>query len=91
MLDHVAAVIAERDAMIEALSTLAVTVWPSEANFILFRPLTRDARAVWDALLMHSVLVRDCSTWRGLDGCLRVTVGTATENARFLDALKEVL
>jgi len=35
------------------------------------------------------VLVRDCSTWPGLDGCLRVTVGTPEENDRFLAALRQ--
>jgi histidinol-phosphate aminotransferase len=35
--------------------------------------------------------VRDCSTWPGLDGCLRVTIGTPEENGAFLSALGEVL
>ncbi len=35
-----------------------------------------------------SVLVRDCSSWPGLDNCLRVTVGTPEENDRFLAALR---
>jgi histidinol-phosphate aminotransferase len=35
--------------------------------------------------------VRDCSTWPGLSGCLRVTVGTPDDNDRFLAALSEVL
>jgi histidinol-phosphate aminotransferase len=37
------------------------------------------------------VLVRDCSSWDGLGGCLRVTVGTPTENDRFLKALGHCL
>ena len=63
--------------------------WPSDANFILFRPTGRPATEVWQDLLAASVLVRDCSTWPGLDGCLRVTVGTPEENDRFLTALRE--
>ena len=43
-----------------------------------------------DELVERSVLVRDCSTWRSLDGCLRVTIGTPEENDRFLEALKEI-
>ena len=35
----------------------------------------RQAATVWEDLLAASVLVRDCSDWPGLDGCLRVTVG----------------
>ena len=37
------------------------------------------------------MLVRDCSGWPRLGGCLRVTIGTPTENDRFLRALGEVL
>ena len=46
---------------------------------------------VWTDLLDRSVLVRDCSEWPGLAGCLRVTVGLPEENDRFLAALTESL
>jgi histidinol-phosphate aminotransferase len=77
----------ERGRMAARLRDLPVETWPSDANFILFRPLARSARQVWEDLLASSVLVRDCSTWPGLDECLRVTVGTPAENDRFLSAL----
>jgi hypothetical protein len=48
-------------------------------------------RALWQALLDQSVLVRDCSSWDGLTDCLRVTVGTPAENDRFLAALQTAL
>ena len=35
----------------------------------------------------RSVLVRNCASWSGLDDCLRVTLGTASENDAFLAAL----
>jgi histidinol-phosphate aminotransferase len=41
--------------------------------------------------LQHDVLVRDCSGWPRLTDCLRVTIGTPTENDAFLVALAEVL
>ena len=50
-----------------------------------------EARQVWNDLLDASVLVRDCSGWPGLEGCLRVTVGLPPENDRFLAALSESL
>jgi histidinol-phosphate aminotransferase len=46
---------------------------------------------VWQGLVDRSVLVRNCSSWPRLAGCLRVTVGTPPENDRFLTALAEVL
>jgi histidinol-phosphate aminotransferase len=81
----------ERGRIAAALAELPVQTWPSDANFILFRPADRGAREVWTRLLDASVLVRDCSEWPGLAGCLRVTVGLPEENDRFLAALSESL
>lgn len=81
----------ERGRIAAGLATLPVDTWPSDANFLLFRPTTKDARQVWQDLLDRSVLVRDCSGWPGLTGCLRVTVGLPGENDRFLAALNESL
>jgi histidinol-phosphate aminotransferase len=58
---------------------------------VLWRPLHRSGRDVWQGLVQRSVLVRDTSSWPGLEGCLRTTVGTPAENDRFLSALAEVL
>jgi histidinol-phosphate aminotransferase len=81
----------ERGRLVARLQELPVDVWPSGANFVLFRPRERDGAAVWRALLERSVLVRDCSSWPRLDGCLRVTIGTAAEDDAFLAALEETL
>jgi histidinol-phosphate aminotransferase len=45
---------------------------------------------VWQGLLDRGILVRDCSGWPGLAGCLRVTVGTDAENSAFLRAMAEL-
>lgn len=81
----------ERGRVDAALRDLPVEVWPSAANFILFRPTTAAADDVWQQLVDRSVLVRNCSGWPGLDGCLRVTIGTPDDDDRFLTALREVL
>jgi histidinol-phosphate aminotransferase len=88
---RVAAIVAERERVSEALGRLAVDVFPSGANFVLFRPRPLDGLAVWKGLVERSVLVRDCSAWPRLSGCLRVTIGTPEENDTFLAALGEVL
>ncbi len=88
---RVGALVRERERLVAALGALPVDVWPSGANFVLFRPRERDGHEVWQGLLDRSVLVRDCASWPGLDGCLRVTVGTPDENRAFLAALAEVL
>lgn len=81
----------ERERIASALLRLPVETWPSEANFLLFRPVARPGADVWQALVERSILVRDCTSWPRLAGCLRVTVGTPLENDRFLTALAEVL
>jgi histidinol-phosphate aminotransferase len=88
---RVARITEERGRLAAALTDLPVDTWPSDANFILFRPRDRDADEVWRSLLERSVLIRNCANWDGLRGCLRVTVGTTEENDRFLNALKESL
>jgi len=81
----------ERDRLYEALEADGrLSVWPSAANFILFRPAA-DGHRVWERLLERGVLVRDCSSWDRLAGCLRVTVGTPEENSTFLEALDSAL
>jgi histidinol-phosphate aminotransferase len=91
MEQRVAMIVAERGRLLDGLQRLGMTTWPSQANFVLWRPERRSAAEVWRGLLDHSVLVRDCSGWPRLAGCLRVTVGTPGENDRFLLALSEVL
>jgi histidinol-phosphate aminotransferase len=88
---RVGLIVRERHRLLAALARLPVTAWPSQANFILFRPDHRKGSEVWQGLLDRSVLVRDTSSWPRLTECLRVTVGTTEENDAFLSALTEVL
>ena len=88
---RVAGLVEERGRLVAALAELPLDQWPSGANFVLIRPRTVDGHDVWQALLDRSVLVRDCSTWPRLDGCLRITVGTREEDDALLAALAEVL
>lgn len=87
MEDRVSLIKSERSRIESTLSTLDIEVWPSGSNFILFRPRTANALDVWKALLASGILVRDCSSWARLEGCLRVTVGTPEENSAFLAAM----
>jgi histidinol-phosphate aminotransferase len=91
MESRVSTIVEERGRLVAGLSELPVDAWPSAANFILFRPQTKDGDKVWEELVERSVLVRNCASWPRLEGCLRVTVGTAEENDAFLAALGEVL
>jgi histidinol-phosphate aminotransferase len=86
---RVASLVEERGRIFAALAaTEGIEVWPSGANFLLFR-VDRDAHDLWKRLLAHDVLVRDFSSWPRVEGCLRVTIGTPAENDAFLGALQE--
>ena len=88
---RVSALVEERGRVAASLTDLGpagVEAFPSGANFILVRFHHHDAHEIWRRLLDAGVLVRDCSGWPRLDGCLRVTVGLPAENDRFLDALR---
>jgi histidinol-phosphate aminotransferase len=82
---------AQRDRIAEALGAVdGVTVFPSDANFVLFKPPAgRAAKDVWQALLERGVLIRDLTAV--VPEGLRVSAGTAEEVDRFLEAIGEVL
>lgn len=89
--DRTARIVRERDRVAEALRRLDVETVPSDANFLLIRLGDRNADVIWHRLVDRSVLVRNVSSWRGLSGCLRVTIGLRQENDAFLAALEASL
>ncbi len=64
-----------------------VTVYPSQANFLLVR--FRQAHAIRRHLLNRGIVVRDRSRLPRCEECLRITVGTEQENRRLIQALNE--
>jgi histidinol-phosphate aminotransferase len=87
---RVAELVEERGRMFETLAqTDGITVFPSGANFLLFR-VDADANFLWRDLLDRDILVRDFSSWPRVEGCLRVTVGTPDENDAFLTAIEKL-
>ena len=69
----------------------AVETFPSVTNFILFRVRGGDAAGTHARFLEQGVLIRDISNWPGCEGCLRVSIGTARENDRFIAAIPRAL
>ncbi|CAM5186033.1 Histidinol-phosphate aminotransferase OS=Castellaniella defragrans OX=75697 GN=hisC PE=3 SV=1 [Castellaniella defragrans] len=72
----------------EDLTKLGLDFVPSHTNFVLVR--VGDAARVNDALLHRGIIVRPV-VGDGLPEHLRVTIGLPAENARFLQALAEIL
>ena len=84
------AIIEERERMLQELARIpGLTVFPSDANYILVR--MRGAGEVWQKLYDRGILVRDFSSAPRLENCLRITVGTREENDRLLAALGEIM
>jgi histidinol-phosphate aminotransferase len=79
---------ADRALLGTALAALkGVTVFPSQANFILIR--VADADRTFQSLKEQKVLIKNLHP--GLRNCLRITVGTPDENRILLTALREAL
>lgn len=73
----------------EELRALGMDVIPSQASFLTFC-LDRSAAPVCRGLLGEGVIVRHLRSF-GMDRCVRVTIGTQSENSRFVSALGKVL
>jgi len=75
----------QRDRMVEVLTELGYTPWPSAANFVLFGGVS-DPEGLWQQLLDRGIIIRNLS----IPGHLRVSAGTAAETTAFLDAMREL-
>lgn len=78
----------DREALLAGLGEIpGVQPFPSEANMVLAR--VPDAARWFEGLKARGVLVKNVSTMSPLlSNCLRVTVGTAAENAQLLAAMR---
>jgi histidinol-phosphate aminotransferase len=81
----------ERGRLAAALDAIGgVQTYPSEANFILFR--VARATQVFEGLKQRGVLIKNLNGGHpALADCLRVTVGTPEEDARFIAALQDTI
>jgi histidinol-phosphate aminotransferase len=86
--DMIRVLVEQREWLKDALLHLPVTehIYPSDANFLLVK--TTHAREIYNYLLGKGIVLRDRSKTLLCDGCLRITVGTASENQQLINALK---
>lgn len=78
----------ERDRVIEAFKLLPVCeeVYPTDANFFLAR--MTDATGIYNYLVDNGIIVRNRTNVTLCHNCLRITIGTRSENAQLLGALR---
>ena len=86
--DQITTVLKERSRLIKAFKTydFIKKIHPSEANFILIK--VDDANKRYDELIKKGIVVRNRSSQLNCENCLRITVGTPSENAQLLTLLK---
>ncbi|WPE17850.1 histidinol-phosphate transaminase [Candidatus Thioglobus autotrophicus] len=84
---NAAIIIEQRQILSEALTNIeALQVYPSQANFILFK--APQAQALFDYLKANGILIKNLSSAPKLADCLRVTVGDHAQNQQFLQIVK---
>jgi histidinol-phosphate aminotransferase len=97
LLDHLDVLDAQAAALREERTQLArevaalpgMTVYPSAGNFLLVR--VPDAALAFETLLTSRVLIKNVGKMHPLlSNCVRLTVGTADENAQMIAALKKL-
>jgi histidinol-phosphate aminotransferase len=83
----------QRGVVLTALNAMeGIKVYPTAANFILFKTVSIAADQVFSKLKQQSILIKSLSPQGGLlANCLRVTIGSAEENQLFLNAMTDIL
>lgn len=79
----------ERSNMMKAFTQLPICekVYPSDANFFLAK--MTDAQAIYDYLVEKGIIVRNRTRIQLCHDCLRITIGTKSENIELLSALRQ--
>lgn len=78
----------ERTRLINAFRELpqCIGIYPTDANFFLAKMV--DAQGVYDYLVAKGIIVRNRTRVKLCDNCLRITIGTKSENNELLAALR---
>ena len=64
-------------------------VYPSDANFILVK--IQNARKLYEFLITKGIVIRDRSSVKLCEDCLRITIGNEKENTLLIDAIQDWL
>lgn len=89
--DMIKEIVDMREALVAVFSKMPTVekVYPSDANFLLVK--LKNAKKVYEFLLTKGIVLRDRSSVKLCDDCLRITIGTEKENTILVDAMAEWL
>jgi histidinol-phosphate aminotransferase len=92
MKKHVASTVKERTRLLDGLGGISgIEPYPSVTNFVLFRVTKGEPDKVHAKLMRKGLVLRNLSKVRGVENCLRTTVGTPDVNARLLSELSKAV
>lgn len=82
-------ILLERNRMIDAISMLnfCKKIYNTDSNFILVK--MDNAQKVYDYLKDNGVIVRNRTQISQCNDCLRITIGSKSENNELLSALRQ--
>ena len=88
---QIESILNERTNLINAFKSVPFIkkIYPSEANFILIK--VDDANKRYEELIKNGIVVRNRSSQLHCENCLRITVGTPSENTQLITLLKTLI
>ena len=80
----------ERIKLVEIIKDISFvkTVFPTDSNFVLIR--VDDANKRYDQLIKKGIILRNRHGQSLCDNCLRITIGTPSENLKLINALQNI-
>lgn len=88
---EIESIIAQREQLLKVLLNVKFVekIYPSEANFILIK--VDDANQRYDELIAQGIVIRNRTTQPLCENCLRLTIGTESENKKLIEALQAIV
>ncbi|RLJ68910.1 histidinol-phosphate aminotransferase [Lacinutrix venerupis] len=85
---NIETILSERTKLKDALNQLSIVkkIYPTDANFLLVE--VDNADKTYQYLIDKKVIIRNRNTQ--VENCIRITVGTAVENQKLIEALKNI-
>ncbi len=86
--DWIKEVVQQKEELIKAFSRIPFikTIYPSDANFVLVK--VNNADTLYQYLAENGIVLRNRSKEQGCENCLRITIGTASENKKLIKILE---
>ena len=84
--ENVETILTEKSRLIQELQMIKLVkkIYPSDANFLLVE--VENANDIYSQLIAQQIIIRNRNSV--VENCVRITIGTITENKKLIEALK---